>query len=111
MKEIYVFTYGTLKRGFSNNHFLNDAIFISIGANVGQSPRIEGAEFKGVYSANAFLENKKHSSYKGKNVAVIGGGNVAIDTARTMKKLGADKVVVIYRRPEDQMPASKEEIK
>ncbi len=88
-----------------------DAIFIAIGANVGQSPRIEGAEFKGVYSANAFLENKRHSSYKGKNVAVIGGGNVAIDTARTMKKLGAEKVVVIYRRPENQMPASKEEIK
>lgn len=88
-----------------------DAIFISIGANVGQNPRVEGKEFKGVCSANAFLENKKHSSYKGKNVAVIGGGNVAIDAARTMKKLGADKVVVIYRRPEDQMPASKEEIK
>ena len=88
-----------------------DAIFVAIGANVGQSPRIEGAEFEGVYSANAFLENKKHSSYKGKNVAVIGGGNVAIDTARTMKKLGAEKVVVIYRRPENQMPASKEEIK
>ena len=88
-----------------------DAIFISIGANVGQSPRVEGAELEGVCSANAFLENKKHSSYKGKNVAVIGGGNVAIDAARTMKKLGADKAVVIYRRPEDQMPASKEEIK
>jgi len=88
-----------------------DAIFISIGANVGQSPRIEGTKFKGVYSANAFLKNKKHSSYKGKNVVVIGGGNVAIDAARTMKRLGADKVVVIYRRPEDQMPASKEEIK
>ena len=68
-----------------------DAIFVAIGANVGQSPKIEGAEFKGVYSANAFLENKRHSSYKGKNVAVIGGGNVAIDTARTMKKLGAEK--------------------
>lgn len=88
-----------------------DAIFIAIGANVGQSPKIEGAEFEGVYSANTFLENKKHSSYKGKNVAVIGGGNVAIDAARTMKRLGADKVAVVYRRSEDQMPASREEIR
>lgn len=88
-----------------------DAVFIAIGANVGQSPKIEGAEFEGVCSANTFLENKKHSSYKGKNVAVIGGGNVAIDAARTMKRLGADKVAVVYRRSEDQMPASREEIR
>ncbi len=88
-----------------------DAVFIAIGSNIGKSQKIEGAEFKGVYNANAFLENKKHSSYKGKNVAVIGGGNVAIDAARTMKRLGADKVAVVYRRSEDQMPASREEIR
>ena len=87
-----------------------DAVFIAIGANILQRPKVEGAELKGVYSANAFLENKKHSSYKGKTVAVIGGGNVALDAARTMKRLEADKVFIIYRRPEEQMPASKEEI-
>ena len=87
-----------------------DAVFIAIGANILQRPKIEGAELKGVYSANAFLENKKHSSYKGKNVAVIGGGNVALDAARTMKRLEADEVFIIYRRTEEQMPASKEEI-
>ena len=50
------------------------------------------------------LENKTHHSYEGKNVAVIGGGNVAMDTSRTIKKMGAKDVYVIYRRAEEQMP-------
>ena len=51
-----------------------------------------------------------HPNYKNKNVAIIGGGNVAIDCARTIKKLGARKVTIIYRREEEQMPAERKEI-
>ena len=71
---------------------------------------IEGEELAGVYGGNEILENNTHPDYKNKCVAVIGGGNVAMDTARTIKKLGAKKVSVIYRRAEEQMPAERKEI-
>ena len=71
---------------------------------------IPGENLEGVYGGNELLEKNNHPSYKGKKVAVIGGGNVAMDSARTIKKLGADKVYVIYRRSEEQMPAEKKEI-
>ena len=71
---------------------------------------IDGEELDGVYGGNELLEKANHPDYKEKKVAVIGGGNVAMDTARTIKRLGAKEVKVIYRRAEKQMPAEKKEI-
>ena len=71
---------------------------------------IEGEALDGVYGGNTLLEYNLHPDYTDKNVAVIGGGNVAMDCARTINKLGANKVTVIYRRAEEQMPAEKKEI-
>ena len=82
----------------------------SVGANIPARRNIEGENLEGVYGGNDLLEYNKHPSYIGKKVAVIGGGNVAMDSARTIKRLGADKVVIIYRRAEEQMPAEKKEI-
>ena len=87
-----------------------DAIFLGFGANISTKMGIEGEELTGVYGGNELLENGSHPEYVGKDVAVIGGGNVAMDTARTIKRLGANKVTVIYRRAEEQMPAEKKEI-
>jgi len=87
-----------------------DVIIIAIGANISCKMGIPGENLEGVYGGNELLEKNNHPSYKGKKVAVIGGGNVAMDSARTIKKLGADKVYVIYRRSEEQMPAEKKEI-
>ncbi len=88
-----------------------DAIFLGFGANVSRKMNIEGEKLEGVYGGNELLENKLHPDYNGKKVAVIGGGNVAMDTARTIKKLGADEVTIIYRRSEEEMPAELKEIK
>ena len=87
-----------------------DAIFLSFGANISSKMEIEGENLQGVYGGNELLESGIHPDYCGKNVAVIGGGNVAMDTSRTIKKLGAKTVNVIYRRAEEQMPAEKKEI-
>lgn len=87
-----------------------DAIYLGIGANVSTKMNIEGEDLDGVYGGNELLENNIHPDYTNKCVAVIGGGNVAMDTARTIKKLGAKKVSVIYRRAEEQMPAERKEI-
>ncbi len=87
-----------------------DAILLAMGANVSSKMNIEGENLKGVYGANELLENKEFPDFRDKKVAVIGGGNVAIDASRTIKKLGAKKVSIIYRRAEEQMPAEKKEI-
>ena len=71
---------------------------------------IEGENLEGVFGGNELLEYNNHPNYEGKSVAVSGGGNVAMDTARTVKRLGAKNVYVIYRRAEEQMPAEKLEI-
>lgn len=88
-----------------------DAVFIAIGANKSSKMGIEGEELKGVYGGNELLEYKDFPDFKEKSVAVIGGGNVAMDTCRTIKRLGAKHVYVIYRRAEEQMPAEIKEIK
>lgn len=88
-----------------------DAIFLGFGANISTRMNIEGEELNGVYGGNELLESGKHPNYDGKMVAVIGGGNVAMDTARTIKRLGAKNVYVIYRRSEKQMPAEIKEVK
>ena len=87
------------------------AIFLAFGANVSSKMDVKGEELKGVYGGNELLEYNNHPNYKGKKVAVVGGGNVAIDCARTIKKLGAKEVKVIYRRAREQMPAEEKEIK
>lgn len=88
-----------------------DAIFIGIGANISRTLNIPGIELKGIYGANELLENNNHPSYKNKKVVVYGGGNVAMDAARTIKKLGAKDVNIVYRRSLNEMPAEKREIK
>jgi len=87
-----------------------DAIFLSIGANKSSKMGVEGEELEGVFGGNELLEYDLHPDYKGKVVAVIGGGNVAMDCARTIKRLGAKEVKVIYRRAREQMPAEDKEI-
>lgn len=87
-----------------------DAIFLGFGANIPAKMNIPGEDLNGVFGGNTLLESGKHPSYKGKTVAVIGGGNVAMDCCRTIKRLGAEKVYVIYRRAEKQMPAEEKEI-
>mgnify|MGYP004569311933 FL=1 len=87
-----------------------DAVFISIGANTSSKMGIEGENLKGVYGANELLEYKDFPDLTGKIVAVNGGGNVAMDAARTMKRMGAKEVIVIYRRSREQMPAEDKEI-
>lgn len=87
-----------------------DSVFISIGANIPWKMGIEGESLKGVYGGNSLLEFNQHPDYKNKNVAIIGGGNVAMDCARTINKMGANKVTIIYRRAEEQMPAERKEI-
>lgn len=87
-----------------------DAIFLAFGANISTKMEIDGEDLEGVYGGNQLLEYNNHPDYKNKKVAIIGGGNVAMDCARTVKKLGAEEVSVIYRRAEEQMPAETKEI-
>lgn len=87
-----------------------DAIFLAFGANIATKMGIYGEDLEGVYGGNQLLEYNNHPDYKNKKVAIIGGGNVAMDCARTVKKLGAEEVSVIYRRAEEQMPAETKEI-
>ena len=97
-----------------------EAVFIGSGAGLPNFMGIPGESLKGVYSANEFLtrsnlmkayrENPDTPIMKGGNVAVVGGGNVAMDAARTALRLGADKVYIVYRRSMDELPARKEEV-
>ena len=87
-----------------------DAIFLSIGANISSKMGIEGEDLEGVYGGNELLEYNLHPKYNDKKVAIIGGGNVAMDCARTIKRLGAKEVKVIYRRARKQMPAEDKEV-
>ena len=97
-----------------------EAVFIGSGAGLPNFMGIPGESLKGVYSANEFLTRSNlMKSYKddpitpimkGGKVAIIGGGNVAMDAARTALRLGADKVYVVYRRSMEELPARKEEV-
>lgn len=87
-----------------------DAIFLGIGGNISLKMHIPGENLKGVFGGNELLENNSHPEYYGKTVIVSGGGNVAMDVSRTVKRLGADHVYVIYRRGEKEMPATQTEI-
>ena len=87
-----------------------DAIFLSFGANISSKMGVEGENLSGVFGGNELLEYNLHPDYTNKKVAVIGGGNVAMDCARTVKKKGAKEVKVIYRRSREEMPAEQKEI-
>ena len=97
-----------------------EAVYIASGAGLPNFMNIPGESLKGVYSANEFLtrsnlmkayeDNPTTPIMKGGNVAVVGGGNVAMDAARTALRLGANKVYVVYRRSMDELPARKEEV-
>jgi NADPH-dependent glutamate synthase beta subunit-like oxidoreductase len=88
------------------------AFFLSIGAHECKTLGIEGEDLEGVYPGVDFLRDVKlgKSISPGKRVAVIGGGNVAIDAVRTAKRLGAEKALILYRRGREEMPAHPEEI-
>ena len=95
------------------------AFFIGVGAGLPVFLKIPGTELNGVLSANEYLTRVNlMKAYdpeydtmvdQGKNVAVFGGGNVAMDSARTALRLGAEKVMIIYRRSEKEIPARREE--
>jgi homotetrameric NADPH-dependent glutamate synthase len=89
-----------------------DAVFMAIGAQDGVDLHIDGENLKGVHRAVDFLRkvNLGKRVSVGKKVAVIGGGNAAMDAVRTAKRLGAEDAFIIYRRGEEEMPANKEEI-
>ncbi len=87
-----------------------DKIFLSFGANCSSKMNTEGEELSGVFGGNELLEYKLHPDYTNKKVAVVGGGNVAMDCARSIKRLGAKEVKVIYRRARNQMPAESIEV-
>ncbi|MDQ1257585.1 MAG: NADH-quinone oxidoreductase subunit [Candidatus Hydrogenedentes bacterium] len=89
-----------------------EIVFLAVGAPKGSKMRIAGEDAEGVADAMQFLRqyNMTGSGKVGKKVAVIGGGNAAIDAARTAIRLGADSVTVLYRRTREEMPAYKEEI-
>jgi len=98
-----------------------EAVFIGTGAGLPKFLNIPGENLVGVYSANEFLirvnlmKAYRFPEYKtplgiGKKIAVIGGGNVALDSARSARRLGTEKVYLIYRRSKDEMPAREEEI-
>ncbi len=98
-----------------------DAVFLGTGAGLPVFMNIDGENLNGVYSANEFLTRVNlMKSYlfpeydtpvkKGKHVVVVGGGNVAMDSARCALRLGAEEVTIVYRRGEEEMPARAEEI-
>lgn len=97
-----------------------EAVFVGSGAGLPRFMGIPGESLKGVYSANEFLtrsnlmkafkEDSQTPVLRGRNVAVVGGGNVAMDAARTALRLGADNVYIVYRRSMDELPARKEEV-
>jgi heterodisulfide reductase subunit A-like polyferredoxin len=89
-----------------------DAVFIAVGAHGGMKLGVEGEDITGVMEGIGFLRaaNLGQKVDVGKKVAVIGGGNTAIDCARTAKRLGAKEVTIVYRRSRAEMPASEEEV-
>ncbi len=97
-----------------------DAVFIAVGAGLPVFMNVPGENLKGVYSANeyltrvnlmgAFRSESDTPVLHGHRVVVVGGGNVAMDSVRTSRRLGADEAVIIYRRGKDELPARREEV-
>lgn len=118
IKNFIVGKTATIEDLFTEEHF--DAVFIGTGAGLPTFLNIPGENSIGVYSANeyltranlmkAFQEDSKTPIIKGKKVVTVGGGNVAMDAARTALRLGAKPSMIVYRRSETEMPARAEEI-
>jgi glutamate synthase (NADPH/NADH) small chain len=97
-----------------------DAVFIAVGAGLPVFMNVPGENLKGVYSANEYLTrvnlmgawnpDSDTPILKGRRVVVVGGGNVAMDSVRTAKRLGADEAICVYRRSREEMPARREEV-
>ena len=97
-----------------------EAVFIGSGAGLPRFMNIPGENLKGVFSANEFLTRSNLMKayqpdsttpiWQARNVAIVGGGNVAMDAARTAKRLGAENVYIVYRRGMEELPARKEEV-
>lgn len=97
-----------------------EAVFVGTGAGLPQFMRVPGENYNGVYSANEYLtrvnlmkaykEGADTPILRAKKVAVVGGGNVAMDAARCAKRMGAENVTIVYRRSEKELPARLEEI-
>ena len=95
-------------------------IFVASGAGLPRFMNIKGENLVGVMSSNEYLTrvnlmdaanpDSDTPVYKGKKVAVIGGGNTAMDSVRTARRLGAEKAIIVYRRSEEEMPARREEV-
>lgn len=111
-------------RAFSIDELMDDmgfeAVFIGSGAGLPRFMRIPGENLNGVFSANEYLtrtnlmkaykEDSATPIAKSKSVAIVGGGNVAMDAARCAKRLGAENVYIVYRRSEEELPARREEV-
>ena len=89
-----------------------DAVFVALGAQAGARMGISGEDIPGVFDCVALLRdvNLGQKRNLGRRVAIIGGGNAAIDASRTSLRLGAEEAVILYRRTRDEMPAASEEI-
>jgi len=97
-----------------------DALFLAVGAGLPVFMNVPGENFKGVYSANEYLTrvnlmgawspDSKTPILHGQKVVVVGGGNVAMDSVRTARRLGAEAASIVYRRSADELPARKEEV-
>ena len=122
---VKIVTNAVIGKSITLNELLEEegfsAAFVGSGAGLPRFQNIEGEQLSGVYSANEFLTRVNlMKAYRfpeyltpvraGKRVAVVGGGNVAMDAARCALRLGAEKVMIVYRRGEEEMPARREEI-
>ena len=122
---VKIVTNAVIGKAITLNELLEEegfsAAFVGSGAGLPRFQNIEGEQLSGVYSANEFLTRVNlMKAYRfpeyltpvraGKRVAVVGGGNVAMDAARCALRLGAEKVMIVYRRGEEEMPARREEI-
>ncbi|MGI6027795.1 MAG: NADPH-dependent glutamate synthase [Candidatus Heteroscillospira sp.] len=120
---VKVVTNAVIGRAMSVDELFEDgfeAVFIGSGAGLPQFLHIPGENMLGVYSANeyltrinlmkAYLDEYDTPIKKAKRIAVVGGGNVAMDAARCAKRMGADEVYIVYRRSMDELPARKEEV-
>ena len=102
------------------NDYGFEAVYVASGAGLPRFMGIPGESLNGVYSANEYLtrvnlmkaykEDSRTPIMKSKSVAVVGGGNVAMDAARCAKRLGAENVYIVYRRGMAELPARKEEV-
>ncbi len=110
-----VHTNTKLGRDFTMDHLFEQgysAVFVALGAQIGKPMQVENEDVRGVLSGVEFLkqvEMKTNPDMKGR-VVVVGGGNTAIDAARTSLRLGADEVILLYRRTRNEMPANMIEI-